>query len=108
MRLRLRAGEIATTDMVITEVLAGASGAAQLARLEDALTACEYLAQRRLADAVAAAGVYRDCRNGGETPRQITDCLIAAVAIRNGRPVLQQDRDYDVIARHTSLQTASR
>ncbi len=32
------------------------------------------------------------------------DCLIAAVAIREGASVLHRDRDFDVIARHTELQ----
>ncbi|MGZ5294241.1 MAG: PIN domain-containing protein [Actinomycetota bacterium] len=31
------------------------------------------------------------------------DCLIAAVAIREGATVLHADRDFDVIARHTDL-----
>jgi predicted nucleic acid-binding protein len=33
----------------------------------------------------------------------LTDCLIAAVAIRNGVSVLHRDRDFEVIARHTDL-----
>ena len=32
------------------------------------------------------------------------DCLIAAVAIRAGIPVLHNDKDFDVLARHTDLQ----
>jgi hypothetical protein len=34
----------------------------------------------------------------------LIDCLIAAPAITAGVPVLSQDRDFDVLARHTPLQ----
>ncbi len=37
----------------------------------------------------------------GETVGALTDCLIAAVAIRSGSSVLHADRDFDVLARHT-------
>ena len=30
-----------------------------------------------------AAELYRTCRRQGETPRKLTDCLTAAVAIRH-------------------------
>ena len=35
--------------------------------------------------------------------RTLTDCLIAVVALRESLPVLHADRDFDVLARHTSL-----
>ena len=52
-----------------------------------------------------AAELYRRCRLRGETVRKLIDCLIAAVAIRTGIPVLHNDRDFDVLARHTELRT---
>jgi predicted nucleic acid-binding protein len=54
----------------------------------------------------AAAALYRRCRRQGETVRKLIDCLIAAVAIRATIPVLHNDRDFDVLARHTELQVA--
>ena len=102
LRSRLEADEVATTDVVMMEVLAGASDPIRLARARRALDACTYLPQRRLDDAAAAAALYRQCRRRGETPRQLADCLVAAVAIRNQVAVLQRDRDYDVLARHTA------
>jgi predicted nucleic acid-binding protein len=35
--------------------------------------------------------------------RKLIDCLIAAVAIRERVSVLHNDRDYDVLARHSKL-----
>jgi predicted nucleic acid-binding protein len=46
------------------------------------------------------------CSLGGETVRKVDDCLIAAVAIRNDVAVLHDDRDFDVLARHTTLRVA--
>jgi hypothetical protein len=47
---------------------------------------------------------FTACRAGGETVRSLTDCLIASAAIRTAVPILHSDRDFDVIARHTTLQ----
>jgi hypothetical protein len=33
----------------------------------------------------------------------LTDCLIGAVALRVGVPVLHNDRDFDVLARHAGV-----
>ncbi len=104
MRLRLDADEVATTDVVLTEILSGTTDDERLAAWSRAVNASIYLAQEPHLDAVEAARLYRECRRGGESPRQLTDCLVAAVAIRNNVSVLHCDRDYDVLARHTALQ----
>lgn len=100
----VRAREAATTDQVVMEVLAGTTDSARLASWQSALNACEFLQQRSYVDAAAAASIYRTCRRAGETPRNLSDCLIAAIALRNGAAVLHRDKDFDVIARHTGLQ----
>jgi predicted nucleic acid-binding protein len=55
------------------------------------------------ADFDAAALVYRTCRSRGATIRRLVDCLIAAVAIRTGSPILHADGDFNVLARHVDL-----
>jgi len=50
-----------------------------------------------------AADIYRLGRTKGYTIRSSTDCLIAAIAIENGLPVWHRDRDFEGIARYTSL-----
>jgi predicted nucleic acid-binding protein len=42
----------------------------------------------------------------GETVRALTDCLIAAVAIRTGVSLLHSDSDFEALARQTPLQLA--
>ena len=57
------------------------------------------------ADYDDAAALYRRCRRQGETVRRLIDCLIASAAIRAGAPILHNDADFDVLARHTELRT---
>ncbi|HVX17877.1 MAG TPA: PIN domain nuclease [Acidimicrobiales bacterium] len=93
---------IACTDTVRMEVLAGARDEGQLQQLTRLLARAEMLATEPV-HYDAAAQMYRTCRHNGETPRKLIDCLIAAVAVANGAPVLHQDADFDTLARHTSL-----
>ena len=55
----------------------------------------------------ATGALYRLCRREGEPVRKVIDCLIGAVAIRTETPVLHNDADFDVLARHTDLRIAT-
>lgn len=99
-------GDLATTDLVVMELLAGAAED-RVGRLRRLLTSFEHLPVEGLADFEAAAELYRRCRRHGDTVRVLSDCLIAAVAIRTGARVLHQDRDFDVLAKYTPLQLAT-
>ena len=105
LRAALTDDDVATTDIVQLELLAGARDRRQLHALRDLLAGTTHLAIAPGIDADAAAELYRGCRARGETPRQLSDCLIAAVAIRHELPVLHEDRDFEVLARHSTLQT---
>jgi predicted nucleic acid-binding protein len=94
---------LATTDAVVLELLASAAAAGERASLRAALAGCEFLDQSPRVDAEAAVDLFQRCRSAGFTPRSSTDCLIAAIAIRNDVPVLHGDQDFDALARHTSL-----
>jgi predicted nucleic acid-binding protein len=100
-------GDLATTDVVMMELLAGPTTQDETARLRRLLLRFQLLPVEGLADYEAAADLYRRCRAGGETVRKLTDCLIAVVAIRNGATLLHRDHDFEVIARHTTLRLAS-
>jgi len=102
----LRSGEGLTTSPVVMEVLAGARSPRHRDQLEGllggaTLVRCEH------EDFIEAALLYRLCRVNGETVRSMVDCLIAAVAVRTGTPVLHHDRDFDALARHTPLVATS-
>lgn len=106
--LRLRAAlqqeeELASTDVVVMEVLAGARDETDRDKLRRLLFGVEFLAVEGPADYERAAELYRLCRNRGETPHNLADCLIAAVAIRNDAELLCADGDFLAIARHAPL-----
>ena len=92
-----------TTEVVVMEVLAGARDEAHATELRRLLGRCKFVATVGLADFEQAAMLYRQCQRAGSTVRALTDCLIAAVAIRCDLDVLQADRDFEALARHTDL-----
>ena len=110
--LRLRSAlqdgtDLACTDVIVMEILAGARDDVDRDRLRRLLYGLEFLPVEGPADYENAAGLYRLCRRGGETPRKLSDCLIAAVAIRSEAELLCEDADFLAIARHAPLQLAA-
>jgi predicted nucleic acid-binding protein len=99
--------ELAITDVILMEILAGARDDLERGRLRRFLYAQQFLPLEGPADYESAAELHRTCRRGGETPRNLVDCLIAVVAIRNDAELLSGDADFEVIARHAPLRLAS-
>ena len=95
-------GEVAVCDAVRMEILAGARTESQLSTLHDLLRQVIVIPTAP-ADYDDAAALFRRCQRRGETIRKLIDCLIAAVAIRAGIPVLHHDSDFTALARHTEL-----
>lgn len=92
-----------TTDVVVAEVLMGARSDRHAQELRGMLNRCHFVPARPLFDFEHAAEIYRACRRGGFTPRSLTGCLVAAVAIDRGLPLLHHDQDFVGIAAHTPL-----
>ena len=87
------------------EVLAGARDESHLLSLRRLLARAAVI-PTLTADYDDAAALYRRCRRqGGDRPQALIDCLIASAALRAGAPVLHNDADFDVLARHTELRT---
>jgi predicted nucleic acid-binding protein len=86
-------------DIVLLEVLRGASSPGNFLRLERTFLTLPRLvpADPRLL-ARNAAHLYARCRWAGFTPRSGNDCLIACCAIEAGQPLLHEDRDFRLIA----------
>jgi predicted nucleic acid-binding protein len=95
--------ELAVTEPIVMEVLAGARSDSDAERLRHRMLAFAFLPLLGLPDYEASAAIHRTCRYAGESIRSHIDCLIAAVAIRARVPLLHADSDFDVIARHTPL-----
>ncbi|MDQ3728721.1 MAG: PIN domain nuclease [Actinomycetota bacterium] len=98
--------EVAITEPIAMEVLSGARDRAHAVRLQSMLAGLPVMHVQGLADWERAAALYRTCRAAGVTPRSQIDCLIAVVAIREDVEILHTDRDFDEIAKHTSLRIA--
>lgn len=94
--------DIRTCDAVRMEVLAGARDIHHLNKLRELLKSVITIPTIS-ADFDNAARLYRTCRREGETVRNMVDCIVGAVAIRNDASVLHRDVDFEVLARHTEL-----
>jgi hypothetical protein len=104
LRAAVEAGEdLATTGLILLEVLAGARDEHQARELRRLLNRCKFLRLEEPLDQETAALLYRTCRRAGRTIRKLPDCLIATVAIRTGAELLHRDGDFDVIAEYAPL-----
>ena len=92
----------AVTGTIVMELLAGARTEKQLTDLEHLLGRARLLPTEP-EDFEDAALLYRTCRQNGVTIRTMSDCLIAATAIRCGQPVLHNDRDLALLSQYTEL-----
>lgn len=92
-------GDVAVTEPVVMEVLAGARSDAREFDLRRLLLRFELLRFDAAVDFDGAVRIYRRCRAAGVTPRGMTDCMIATVARRRGAALLAMDRDMDRLAR---------
>ena len=108
LRLRglIEGDQLATTDVVLMELLAGARDDSHRDRLRALLARCEFVPVAGPRDYENAADIYRACRRAGDSVRALSDCLIASVAMRAALPLLHADRDFDAIARHAPLEIA--
>jgi predicted nucleic acid-binding protein len=91
--LALALGSVATTDLVLTEVLQGF-------RLNDKkryqvafedLDACIYIPSFTKSISIKAANNYRLLRSKGITPRNTIDVYLATICIENNTPLLTYD-----------------
>jgi len=85
--------DVAVTEPVIMEVLAGARSAKREQDLRRLMQRFTLMRFDSATDFDAASRIYRRCRSSGVTPRGMVDCLIAAVASRHGVSILATDAD---------------
>ena len=90
--------DIAVTEPVIMEVVAGARSARREQDLRRLLRRFHLLRFDAAVDFDAAARIYRACRRVGVTPRGMIDCMIASVARRHSATLLACDADLDRVA----------
>ena len=90
--------EIACTEPVAMEVLAGARSAQQMEAERQLLTSRGWLPFDTVADFEGAADIYRRARISGITPNSHVDCMIIAVAARHEAPLMTLDTRQAAVA----------
>jgi predicted nucleic acid-binding protein len=92
-------GQLAVTEPIVMEVVAGCRTDERETDLRRLLTRFTLLRFDAIADFDAAATIYRQCRRAGITPRGMIDCLIASVARRHQATLLAADNELSRVAR---------
>ena len=95
--------EVAVTEPVMMEVLAGARDDRREGDLRRLLDRFHLLRFDSVVHFSGAVRIYRSCRRAGVTPRGLIDCMIAAVASGTATPVLAHDRDFARLAEVVDL-----
>ena len=90
---------VGIAPLILQEVLQGADSDARFEKWRKYFEGlCCYAPADPLASHIAAARLYQACRRVGKTPRSSNDCLIARIAMEHGLALLQNDRDFTIIA----------
>ena len=98
---------IALPGLVYTEILIGLKNDQAAQRIAQLLSAFTWVTEANLQDYGAAAALYRQCRTQGVTIRSTIDCLIAQLCLRDNQPLLAKDRDFEAIAKYSTLRFVS-
>ncbi|MDB4901913.1 MAG: PilT protein domain protein [Mucilaginibacter sp.] len=94
---------IATCPVIIQEVLQGIVSDKEFKVIHSYFNNLIRFTDNPYLLAHDAAMLYRNLRKNGITIRKPNDCLIAMYAIKNGVALLNNDRDFQMIAKYASL-----
>jgi len=98
--------ELGVPDVVRMELLAGARDDSQVASLQSLLARFTHVPASSPHDHDVAASLFRSSRLAGHTVRSQIDCLVAAMAVRLNVPLIEQDKDFTVLATVSTLRLA--
>ncbi|PYV91499.1 MAG: PIN domain nuclease [Acidobacteria bacterium] len=94
--------DLCISGVILAEVLQGIQSDIDYRKTLDYFEALIYLPMGQ-SSFVLASTLHRGARRMGLTIRSTIDCLIAACAIHHSVPLLQNDRDFQAIARCSRL-----
>lgn len=95
--------QVCICPIIIQEVLQGIRLDREFSQPKVDFLRLSVLAWNATEAAISAAELYRFLRQRGATIRKPNDCLIAAFALHFEVELCHNDRDFDLIATHTSL-----
>lgn len=94
--------DIAVCGIIMTEVLQGIRSDKEFEITKSVLLNLLYLPIIK-STFVSASGLYRTIRKQGKTIRSPVDCIVAALCIEHEVTLLQNDKDFEVIALYAPL-----
>jgi predicted nucleic acid-binding protein len=97
------ADEIVILPIILQETLQGIKVDKIFELTKELLLSYQYISINPIYSAIRSAELYRFLRKKGITINKPNDCLIAAICIENDIPIFHNDKDFDNIAKHTSL-----
>lgn len=89
--------------VIMQEILQGIEKDKHYNIIKENLQGFEYIEYNPYEFSIKAAEICRGLRRKGITIRKANDCLIAALCIEYNIPLFHNDKDFDNIAKHTSL-----
>lgn len=95
---------VGVTDVVYGEVRCGNDARPTWALLDAFRAGGRILCVESLDDIDLAVDSYRRTERIGKRVRSFADCIVAAVCIREGVPILHRDSDFEVLASCTDLE----
>ena len=99
----VKGNKILMLPVIIQEVLQGIRSQKLFELIKYVFLSQQYVSYNQIEIAISAAALYRDLKGRGITIRKPNDCLIAAICIKHNIEVLHNDKDFDNIAKYTSL-----
>ncbi len=94
---------IVLCPIIIQEILQGIRDDKSYKEVKENLSGFEVLKADPVEAAFGAAKLHREIRKKGITIRKSNDCLIAFYAIHHKVILLHKDKDFDLIAKYSSL-----
>ena len=95
--------EVIVLPVILQETLQGIKENKIFTLTKELMLSYHYISIDPIYSAIRSAELYRFLRQKGITIKKPNDCLIAAICIDSGIPLFHNDRDFDSIAKYTSL-----
>jgi len=101
--LLISGADVRITEPIVMELLAGADTPARETAISRLTNGLSLLPIEPAVDYRAAAAIFVAAGQIGKRIRSLNDCLIAAIAVRTNAELFHKDRDFEEIAKVTTL-----
>lgn len=99
----IKGNHLSLLPIIMQEVLQGIRNESEFISIKNAFLQFPFLQYNAILMAADAASLYRFLLKKGVTIRKPNDCLIAVICINSNFQLIHNDKDFDNIAKYTSL-----